>query len=1260
MLEVKNLTKVYSGKGGVTVRALDNVSVEFPETGMVFLLGKSGSGKSTLLNVAGGLDKPDEGEVIVKGKSSKEFSGSDFDSYRNTFIGFVFQEYNILNEFTIEQNIALALQLQSKPADKKAVADLLEKVDLAGYAKRKPNTLSGGQKQRVAIARALIKEPEIIMADEPTGALDSNTGKQVLDTLKKLSKTKLVIVVSHDREFAEYYGDRIIELKDGKIISDVSKVYYSPTGIDAGQDEEQPNVAMVSDDTIAIKKSEDLTDEDVRKIAEMLRKRGGEAIITADQRDLPNVKRACKINESGNKESFKKTEKIDIKEYDGSQTKFIKSRLPLGHAIKMGASGLKSKPFRLIFTILLSVAAFVLFGVLSTFMLYDPDYSVSEALKEVDYPNVLVDKHYTYIRKSYRVDNATGKEELDYSSEGDCLTLISPKEIEDMSVNGLKFAGVYTFNNNTYENNASYSLALVKDGDNKQIQIKRESEDYYCVTTGIGFSDCGGAYLQGNGFTLTGTYPTRYDEIMLSTYLAECFVNTEGCAINNATDLIGKKVKISGSGMDSIEFKVTGIANTGVIPTKFDDLKRSGTLNEKDRDALKETLKDYLSHGFETLIYVSDDFYETISKRIQQYNNSPYINSQYANKIRLDRYYIDDSNVDGWGLNYYTEKILERNKQILIIHNLDGSIRTDLSFSDDEVIVSQSKYNEIINDYMYSHSFNPVFDPEAYAELNGDGSWESGNMYDSSVREARIAAAEKWYSTLAYRESLYYLIQNYLYWNMHSRLDYWDLSQEEKDFLLGFENDTDDEDVVALAAYVTEHMQLYYGIMTERQMNSRGWTDAFVESGEDPYEVISDLKSESYSAEEFATRKEKIDAWFEEGSFSIDIPDRFTFDYKSADSYNAVFYVMPSAERAFLNLFEKIKTYVESSDKSDTSLVLPTAADWNVLYAYVKAARPQLYYGWLVEYLNNQNPSNAYTEADSDQWTIVSNLKSESYSEEDFTAMKGRIDAWITSIGASKEAKTNYVFNIANAVSQIHYCDKYGTRGMLRVIGYGENMNAEYCLTESFISNHAEADTNGYSWYDTLESDYVQPADARYNKMISLTDNSLSQVSSAQSKDKARSVFYQIDNDVVEKLNYFLEMISDLEEIFLYVGLGVGVLAAFFLLNFISVSISTKRKDIGILRAVGARGSDVFKIFYAESFLIAFICFVLASVGSFILCFFLNRTLEIQSVTLNLLHFGPINIALVFGISIFVSVIATFFPVYFAARKSPVEAIRAL
>ena len=170
MLEIKNIVKIYRSKTGEEVRALDGVSIQFPESGMVFLLGKSGSGKSTLLNVIGGLDSYDSGEFSIMGKSSKDFVGSDFDAYRNTFIGFIFQEYNVLDDFTVGANIGLALELQGKKATEEKIGEILDSVDLLNYAQRKPNELSGGQKQRVAIARALVKEPQIIMADEPTGA----------------------------------------------------------------------------------------------------------------------------------------------------------------------------------------------------------------------------------------------------------------------------------------------------------------------------------------------------------------------------------------------------------------------------------------------------------------------------------------------------------------------------------------------------------------------------------------------------------------------------------------------------------------------------------------------------------------------------------------------------------------------------------------------------------------------------------------------------------------------------------------------------------------------------------------------------------------------------------------------------------------------------------------------------------------------------------------------------------------------------------
>ena len=224
MIELKNVYKTYKSKKSKNTKALDGVSVSFDDKGMTFILGKSGSGKSTLLNVLGGLDKYDDGDMLILGKSSKDFTQADFDSYRNTYVGFIFQEFNILEDYDVYENIILALQLQQKEINKSEIDELLDRLELTDLKKRKVNELSGGQKQRVAIARALIKNPKIILADEPTGNLDSKTGSQVMELLKEIAKEKLVVVVSHDEEYAEKYGDRIIEIKDGKIVNDSKEV----------------------------------------------------------------------------------------------------------------------------------------------------------------------------------------------------------------------------------------------------------------------------------------------------------------------------------------------------------------------------------------------------------------------------------------------------------------------------------------------------------------------------------------------------------------------------------------------------------------------------------------------------------------------------------------------------------------------------------------------------------------------------------------------------------------------------------------------------------------------------------------------------------------------------------------------------------------------------------------------------------------------------------------------------------------------------
>ena len=347
MLETRELCKTYKPKKGVPVTAVDHVSLRFPEKGMVFLLGKSGSGKSTMLNLLGGLDQYDGGEIIIKGISSKDFSQQRFDSYRNTYVGFIFQEYNVLEEFSVGANIALALELQGKKATDEELNRILNTVDLAGFGNRKPNELSGGQKQRVAIARALVKNPEIIMADEPTGALDSATGRQVLDTLKKLSAEKLVIIVSHDREYAEAYADRIIELADGKVIRDVEVIQTA-----ADSEEKQLRFRQTS---IEIPADYHLTEEDRIRINEYLDKlRSGASIM------LPS-----------NAQRFADTDESKIPVQDGSKFYLIKSKLPMGSAFKIGCSSLKHTRFRLVMTILLSVVAFTLFSLVDTFGSFD-------------------------------------------------------------------------------------------------------------------------------------------------------------------------------------------------------------------------------------------------------------------------------------------------------------------------------------------------------------------------------------------------------------------------------------------------------------------------------------------------------------------------------------------------------------------------------------------------------------------------------------------------------------------------------------------------------------------------------------------------------------------------------------------------------------------------------------------------------------------------------------------------------------------------
>ena len=221
MLELRNIVKIYE-TANLRQVALNDVSVAFRDSEFVAILGQSGSGKTTLLNVVGGLDRFQSGDLVIDGISTKDYKARDWDAYRNNRIGFVFQSYNLIPHQTILSNVELALTLSgvSRGERRRRAMEALERVGLAEHVGKKPSQLSGGQMQRVAIARALINDPEILLADEPTGALDSKTSVQVMDLLRDVAQDRLVIMVTHNPELAHQYATRIVELADGEVVAD--------------------------------------------------------------------------------------------------------------------------------------------------------------------------------------------------------------------------------------------------------------------------------------------------------------------------------------------------------------------------------------------------------------------------------------------------------------------------------------------------------------------------------------------------------------------------------------------------------------------------------------------------------------------------------------------------------------------------------------------------------------------------------------------------------------------------------------------------------------------------------------------------------------------------------------------------------------------------------------------------------------------------------------------------------------------------------
>ena len=384
MIEVKNLTKIYTN-GKEKLKALNSVSFKLPDKGMVFIVGKSGSGKSTLLNMLGGLDDITSGDIYFDNLNIAKMTNHELDIFRNHYLGIIYQNYNLFEGETIVSNIKAGADALGLHIPDEEITRLLKELDLNEVTEKKVKNLSGGQKQRVAIARALAKNPKLILADEPTGNLDTKTAKIIFDVLKKISEDRLVIVISHDNKSAHQYADRILRLSDGEIVEDVIK--------------NKKRAAKLDSNFIYIDEDEEISEAEIEEINKS---------ITQDGLKLKKQQRAF-IDFNGKVE--KSQEKLDIDKQGASLKKTGKTAIKLlGH-----------NKFSLILTIVLSVLMIALLTLSTSFIAFKGDAAVGDA-------TTVRDTKCLVMKAGYSLNNSTENITKDYLIETDESDLVPVKE----------------------------------------------------------------------------------------------------------------------------------------------------------------------------------------------------------------------------------------------------------------------------------------------------------------------------------------------------------------------------------------------------------------------------------------------------------------------------------------------------------------------------------------------------------------------------------------------------------------------------------------------------------------------------------------------------------------------------------------------------------------------------------------------------------------------------------------------------------------
>ena len=832
------------------------------------------------------------------------------------------------------------------------------------------------------------------------------------------------------------------------------------------------------------------------------------------------------INEDNKSEIFEETKEVNSLDYDSKDTKFIKSHLPFFKAFKMGASSIKTKPIRLIFTIILIVAALVAFGVTSTLMLYDASYSVSESLKDSYYDYEQIKKKYKFDEIYHEYDYVNDVDNAGRSYTGYKPTYFYQKDIDELnSKQKNKYTGVIDFELSFYD---------------------FESQgNYYKYNKLNGLIDVDEDYLKDNNFAvIKGKYPSASNEIAITKYMYNCFANSSS-DVKSYDDLIGKTVhgtiSDSGSSGEYNELIVSGIIDVGNVPSCFDKLNDSSLKsNSYEAIELSNNFEHYMNSSFHLLGFVSKDFY------------NDYVGKYGYNAGTL-----------------YKEIVKAEARGISLTDNLEYVGLPSKS-------TSTYYYNSnIINRFCNNFTFKDLDGNDiSYVSPKGNECYISKSRYDSYLRSVKKA---KDYTVKEILERSYLIpeladIDTIDYYKLLNKID---LTNEES------------QKLYSLFDYNDKFLPVYNLYLTYRSI------------------YINQLKQENPNYENDEDLLKKYNRVLELIKLIDEETSAKTFNY---DSY--------------LNELDEIYK------------------DGIIERYYIKEAADYKYH---------------YGDLDSTKRNKLYKLYSKLNTVEDYNELKDYLD----SINVSYETYDKN--KVIKEIPELRYFYKTYNflSGEFKIIGIYDNHSYEYgevILNDEFIKEYAYVDV-GSSNYTERKTDYETIDEYKYNTLITKTDFNQDDVK-LMLKDYG-SYKYEMTNSIYDDISIFINMINTIKNVLLIAGIVVAIFASLMLLNFISTSIANKTKEIGILRAVGARGADLFKIFFCESSIISIICIILSVIGSILTCKSINESMA-NAANLVLLDFNIINILMIFIGAMVITAIGTFIPVYIASKKQPVDSIRTL